>query len=144
MAPYRRDLQRQPRVRRACRSPFRAAQRGQIGHLRVHDRGLCCKLLGGQSRLHYAPSDRPLIHVVQKYGSIAFDPGQKAVLTSCVLSMSASPALQECTDACSHSQSGETARVSRGWTRWKVELGFRSINTWNWRRQPQQRQYNRT
>ena len=33
-----------------------------------------------------AVADRAELDVLQKYGSIAFDPGQKAVLTSCVLS----------------------------------------------------------
>ena len=58
-------------------------------HLRTHGRGFCRELLGGTppvAACSTADCSPSLSHTHgQKYGNVAFDSNQKAVLTSCVL-----------------------------------------------------------
>jgi hypothetical protein len=53
-------------------------------HIRTDVGGVCRQLLGGMTDSFRSFPD-PHNDTTQKYGHVAFDPAQKAVLTSCVL-----------------------------------------------------------
>ncbi len=58
---------------------------GPIMHIRINGRGERCELLGGEAHTILLFNTSVLIVSRQKYGHVAFDSSQKAVLTSCVL-----------------------------------------------------------
>lgn len=56
-------------------------------HLRTDGGGIGSQLLGGEKHSHskHVCTPQLILRLLQKYGNVAFDSSQKAVLTTCVL-----------------------------------------------------------